>query len=117
MRIASGIFTALFLLSASLQWNDPDPARWIAGYLVAAGLSLAGSFGRVPVVPNAAAALAFAAWFATLAASLPNAPSEAFTSFHMQAASHEEPREAVGLLIAAVWTAALAVTGARRARG
>jgi len=117
MRIASGIFTALFLVSASLQLNDPDPARWIAGYLAAAGLSLAACFGRIPVLPNAVAALVFGAWFATLAGTLPNAPSAAFTSFHMQAASHEEPREAVGLLIAAGWTAALAVVGARRGRG
>ncbi len=114
MRVASAVFCAVFLLAVAVQWNDPDPLVWMVGYGLAAGLSLAAFFGRFPVLPNALAAIAFALWFLSLAGTLPGAPSEAFTSFRMQAAGHEEPREAVGLLLCAVWTALLAVHGARR---
>lgn len=36
MKIFNLFLTALFLLSAALQWNDPDPFFWIAIYLCAA---------------------------------------------------------------------------------
>ncbi len=113
MRIASAVFVAIFLLSAAVQWNDPDPLVWIAGYLVAAGLSLAAFFGRIPILPNAVAAIVFGLWFLSLAGTIPGAPSEAFTSFEMRAPGHEEPREAVGLLICAAWTGFLAIRGSR----
>jgi len=116
MRIASGLFVAVFLLSAAVQWNDPDPLVWIAGYLVAAGLSLAAFFGRISGSANAVAAIGFALWFLSLAGSIPGAPTEAFTSFEMRAPDHEEPREAVGLLVCAGWTGLLAIQGFRRRR-
>lgn len=116
MRVVAGSFAALFLLAVAVQWNDPDPLPWMLGYGLAAGLSVATCFGRIPVALNALAAVAFVAWFATLAGSLPGAPSAAFTSFEMQAASHEEPREAVGLLLAAAWTGLQSLVGWRRGR-
>lgn len=36
MKIFNLFLTALFLLSAALQWNDPDPFFWISIYLSAA---------------------------------------------------------------------------------
>lgn len=33
-----GLFTALFLYGAYLQFNDPDPLMWIGIYAIAAGL-------------------------------------------------------------------------------
>jgi hypothetical protein len=36
MRIVFGCLAALFVFAASLQYNDPDPARWMAIYLAAA---------------------------------------------------------------------------------
>ena len=115
MRVAAGIFAAVFLLGAAVQWNDPDPFVWIAGYLAAAGLSLAACLGRRWRVACGVAAGVYGLWFLTLASSLPDAPEEAFTSFRMQSTSHEEPREAVGLALMAVWNGALAVwAGAAR---
>lgn len=116
MRWLDGFFALLFLLAVMVQWNDPDPAVWMAGYGVAAGLSIAACFYRLPVLPNLLAGLGFTLWFLTLASSLPGAPLAAFTSIKMTAASHEEPREAVGLLLAAGWTFALAVRGLRSRR-
>jgi hypothetical protein len=111
MRAISAVFAGLFLLSVAVQWNDPDPLAWMAGYGAAAALSVAALLGHLPVLPNALAAVGFTLWFATIAATLSGAPTEAFTSFHMRAASHEEPREAIGLLICALWTAFLAIRG------
>jgi len=116
VRIASALFVAVFLLSAAVQWNDPDPLVWITGYLVAAGLSLAACLGRIPVLPNAVAAVGFGLWFLSLAGTIPGAPSEAFTSLEMRAAGHEQPREAVGLLICAGWTGLLAIRGSRQSK-
>ena len=36
MRILNPIMAALFLLSAAVQFNDPDPIQWIAIYTTAA---------------------------------------------------------------------------------
>ncbi|MBY0398853.1 transmembrane 220 family protein [Myxococcota bacterium] len=116
MRWLDWSFSFLFLLAVAVQYNDPDPLVWMAGYAVAAGLSLAACFGRLPVVPNLLAGIGFTLGFLSLAATLPGAPLEAFTSFEMTAASHEEPREAVGLLLAAGWTFGLAARGRRRGR-
>ena len=113
MRVASAVFCAVFLLAVAVQWNDPDPLVWMLGYGLAALLSLAAFFGRFPVLPNALAAAGFAVWFLALAGTLPSAPLEAFTSFRMQTAAHEQPREAVGLLLCCAWTAFLAMRGAR----
>jgi len=113
MRIASGILAVVFVLSAVVQWNDPDPLLWMAGYLVAAMLSGAAAMGRVPFLPNAVAAGLFTLGFLWLAPTLFGAEQEAFTSFRMRAESHEEPREAVGLAIAAGWCATLAIRGWR----
>lgn len=38
MKIFNLIFTILFLISAGLQYNDPDPYVWIPLYLLAAFL-------------------------------------------------------------------------------
>lgn len=113
MRGASALFCAVFLLAVAVQWNDPDPLVWMLGYGLAAALSLAACFGRIPLLPNALAAAGFAVWFLALAGTLPGAPSEAFTSFRMQQAAHEEPREAVGLLLCFAWTSFLAWRGWR----
>jgi hypothetical protein len=113
MRGASIVLAVVFVVAAGVQLNDPDPLRWIVGYLVAAALSVMAAMGRARWQPNALAALAFGLWFLTLAPTLWTAESAAFTSFQMKAERHEEPREAVGLALCTVWCAALAVWAAR----
>lgn len=113
MKGWAAFFAVLFALAAAVQWNDPDPALWILGYLAVSALSVAAFTGRRLLIPNGVAALVFTVWFATLAPSLIGAPEEAFTSFKMKAAPHEEPREAVGLGLAAAWCGVLAVWSRR----
>jgi len=114
MRILSGVMSALFLYAAVVQWNDPDPILWTVGYLVACGLSAAAAAGRTLWIPSLVAASLFLVWFLTLAPSLIGADAAAFQSLEMKAASHEEPREAIGLLLCAAWTAYLAWRGRPR---
>jgi len=114
MKWAAGFFSALFAVAAAVQWNDPDPLFWILGYGAASVLSALAAAGRVSVLPNAIAAIVFLLWFASLAPSLVAAPNEAFMSFEMRERSHEEPREAVGLVLCAVWSGVLVVWSRRR---
>ncbi len=116
MRAIAAAMSALFALSAAVQWNDPDPVSWIAIYLVAAGLAALAATGRLPLAPNAVAFVVFLVLAGIWAPSLANARREAFSSFAMQAASDEEPREFVGLALCTVWTGVQTLLAAR-ARG
>jgi hypothetical protein len=98
-RIVAGIFCAIFLLSAAVQYNDPDPWIWIAGYLFPAALACAAVFGRArdcfwPAAAGAGLYAAAGAWI------FPGWISEWF--------GDEVFREAGGLWIATVWLALLA---------
>ncbi len=105
LRIAAGVMSAIFVLSAGVQWNDPDPVGWIALYGSAAVLAALAASGRLPWIPN----LAMLALSATLTAawvpSLFGARPEAFQSFEMQADEDEAPREAGGLALVTLWSA------------
>jgi hypothetical protein len=46
MKIFNFLLAALFLVSAGLQFNDPDPWRWAAMYLFCAGVCLFAAFGK-----------------------------------------------------------------------
>jgi hypothetical protein len=105
LRIAAGVMTALFLVSAAVQWNDPDPLYWIAIYGAAAILAARAAQGQLPLVPNAVALLAFAALAARALPDLLAAREQAFTHWHMLSASDEVAREAGGLTICALWSA------------
>ena len=50
MRILAIIFTICFVLSAAVQYNDPDPAIWIALYLIAAVVSALFLKGSLPSI-------------------------------------------------------------------
>lgn len=50
MKIINGFFALLFILSAALQYNDPDPYVWIPIYLTGAYLCIQAIRGRYPRV-------------------------------------------------------------------
>jgi hypothetical protein len=106
---------AVFLLSALVQINDPDPLPWIAVYGAAAalcGVALLGRGGRLAPV---------ALLLVSLAAAAPLAPrvvgrarvADVVGSMEATNPLVEETREMLGLLIIATWMASLAW----RARG
>ena len=117
MTILNYVMTACFLLSLAVQYNDPDPARWMAIYgaaAVACGLYL----GRRYYWPLfAAVGLVALSWAALLAPHVIGKVSiaELFESVQMKDARVEEARETVGLLIVAAWMMVLTLSSIRRA--
>lgn len=118
-RIARGLdilMTVLFAVAVVVQFNDPDPARWVLIYGVAGALSLAAAIRRpVPAAVYAVVALAAVAWAIAIVLGGPglNAYEHMMDSWKMAAQPAEEARESSGLVIVAIWMAALYV----RARG
>jgi len=113
---ANVVMLLLFVSSALLQLNDPDPFAWTAVYAAAAiicGLELT---GRLRAVYPALLALTALAWAATIAPRvLGKVPfRDMFAEFEMGDLGIEESREMYGLVIVAAWMAVLALRKPRR---
>jgi hypothetical protein len=107
----------LFAFAAALQYNDPDPLRWMAMHglaMLACGLALAGRLRRL--LP-ALVGLGALVWAGTIAPSVVGRVSlgELFQSYGMLSTAVEEGREMGGLLIVAAWMAVLTLVGRVRA--
>jgi len=118
VRFLDLTMSLLFAFAAAVQFNDPDPIRWIAIYGAACALSLLVCFNRrvVPVVLVAVFAVAIG-WAATIAFGGPAASEyrHMFDAWEMKSPSVEEAREASGLLIVAAWMMVLFVRARRSA--
>jgi len=105
--LLSWLLAALFVISAGLQYNDPDPWRWIALYLVAA---LASAALPLPSTRAWARPLALvvavgaAAWAAVLVTGIWGKVglSDVWLKMSEKGGAVEEEREAGGLLIVAI---------------
>jgi hypothetical protein len=107
---------ALLLLSfAAVQYNDPDPARWMAIYGAGALVSALAAFrpraAWLPAAAVAAVALAWAVYWCSGVIGRHVDMAEVFAVTRMIDASVEETRETLGLLIVAAWMAVVAVRG------
>jgi hypothetical protein len=112
---------AVLLLSfAAVQYNDPDPARWMALYGAGALVSALAAFRRraawLPAAAVGAVALAWAAWWCYGVIGRQVDVGEVLAVTRMIDAGVEETRETLGLLIVAIWMAVIAVHGRRVAR-
>ncbi len=117
MIIASlnGLFLVAYLLSAAVQYNDPDTLPWIAIYLAAALMCLARFTGHQPVWLPATLLVISLAWAGFL---LPEvfgqvSPQEVVESLSMRTREVEDAREIGGLLLVATWAAMLTALGFR----
>jgi hypothetical protein len=108
----------LFGLAAALQYNDPDPLRWMAIYGLAGLACLLALTGRLSRLPPVLVGLAALGWALTLAPGVVGRVSlgELFESYAMKSSPVEEAREMGGLLLVAAWMAVLAVRGASPTR-
>jgi hypothetical protein len=115
-RILHGVFAALFLFGAVVQYNDPDPLRWMLIYLAAATACVLAAMRRLPVALPAMVALVALVWAVTLAPGVLGAvePGELVGAWEMKDARIEVGREMYGLLIIAVWMVLTVVTELRR---
>lgn len=109
VKILNRIFLLAFLLSAAVQFNDPDLFYWMAIYLAAALLCVRQLFKPVPVKFSAALLLISLIWIALLLPNVMNAVSWAdiFDSLTMKTTAVEEVREIGGLVLIAIWSGIL----------
>ncbi len=108
-RAISALALVVFLFSAAVQINDPDPAIWLAVYGYTAGLAAVSLRGQVPIAVAVGSSLVFAAGAATRLSALTGATATSFDAWAMGSESDEEAREAVGLLLCCMWCVWLAV--------
>jgi hypothetical protein len=114
--IANVVMLIAFVFGVAVQYNDPDPARWMMIYGAAAlacGLYLAGQ--RVWIAPAMVFAIALI-WAATLApAALGKVGfGELFEAFEMKDERVEIGREFGGLMIIAAWMLVLTIAVRRK---
>jgi hypothetical protein len=109
-RIASGVMALLFLLATAVQYNDPDPLRWMAIYGVAGFFSLQAARGRLasPWGPAIVGLIALG-WAVFTGRTVIGRVSlgEVFESVGMKTEPIEVARETLGLLIVTFWMAVL----------
>ena len=120
MLLAHYFFAALFLFAAAVQYNDPDPARWMAIYGAAAAVAFLATrrlaaAPRFWIAPAMVAAIALL-WSAGIFLGLrdPLTPWRMFDQWEMKDVAVEETRETFGLLIVAAW---MLVTCVSRSKG
>ena len=103
------LMVILFLLSASVQFNDPDPIVWILLYVSAAAFSIAHFFGKLPRFLPLAFALFALLWALPLVPTFwGQAPlAEVFGRVQMKTEAVEVAREFGGLMIVSAWMLAL----------
>jgi Transmembrane family 220, helix len=115
-RIVNAVMALVFLMAVVVQYNDPDPLRWIAIYGAAFVVSLLVWQRRRmhPAAPWFVAAMALV-WSLSIMLGGPGGPNylHMFDAWEMRSANVEQAREATGLLIVAAWMAILAVRGTR----
>ena len=116
-RAADAVMMLLFLFGASVQFNDPDPVRWIAIYTLAGVACLLSLLRRLHWVFPALLALVAIAWAATLSPHvLGRVPfGDMFGAWEMKNVDVEESREMYGLLIIALYMVVVTIRR-RRAR-
>jgi hypothetical protein len=117
MKIANLVMLVAFVFGVIVQYNDPDPLRWMAIYAAAAaacGFYAAGR--RQWIVPALVLAVA-TIWAATLApAALGKVGfGELFEAFEMKDKRVEIGREFGGLAIIAAWMLVLTLSSFRKA--
>lgn len=116
--VANVIAAAMFAASVAVQINDPDPLPWMATYGGAAIIALLECTRRVRPVFPALLSLTALGWAATLAPRVIGVVpfAEMFGGFEMKNVGVEESREMYGLLLVALWMAAVAIAAGRRGK-
>lgn len=97
-KFLGSIFAILFLITAGLQYNDPDSLLWIAIYLMATLVTLGYIFNKVSfMIPAIAGVVGIIGFYYLMPEKF-----EGFTIGQGDIKNIEEAREAFGLLITAI---------------
>jgi hypothetical protein len=107
---ANGVMLLMFLLSVAVQYNDPDPIRWMSVYGAAAVACVLEIRRKTPLwLPLVLALVAFI-WALSIGyVSHNDAVAAMFAQWEMKNIHVEETREMYGLTIVWVWMLAVAV--------
>ena len=115
-RIVNALMALVFLMAVVVQYNDPDPLRWMAIYGAACVVSVMAMLQRRvrPAVPLIIGAVALA-WSVSIIFGGPGGANylHMFDAWEMQSVNVEQAREATGLLIVMAWMVVLALRGKR----
>lgn len=116
LRVLNLLLALGFAAAAVVQWNDPDPLRWMALYGGAAVACLVWRRVRRGWLVAAVVGAVAAAWSVAIAVGLERLASvdELFSSMPMKGGPIEESREALGLGIVAAWMAVLVIVEKKR---
>lgn len=116
--IANVVMLLAFAFSVVVQVNDPDPWSWILIYAAALMICAAELGRRTRPASAAIVGVAALAWAATIAPRVIGRVRflDMFEEFEMRGVGIEESREMYGLLIIALWMAAVVVAAWRRRR-
>jgi len=103
-----------FALSAVVQYNDPDPIRWILVYVAAAAACATGGRGTGFWLAAVVGAVALV-WSLSLAPGVVGHArlADAFARMEVHRPIVEETREMLGLALVAAWMVVLVVRGRR----
>ena len=117
MRVANVLMTGLFALAVAVQYNDPDPVRWMTIYGLAGVACVLAYRDRLHWGLPVATGIVALIWAGTIAPRVIGKVSigEMFQSWEMISPLVEEEREMGGLLIVAFWMAVL-LLASRRSR-
>ena len=116
-RVFCAVMAGVFVLSAAVQWNDPDPLLWIAFYgfaTLTAFAALAGA--RALRTLEIGLAIIALGTVVALTPALREARLEAVTSIEMKSSEDEEVRELGGAAIVLVFAATMRFRRWRTAR-
>lgn len=115
-RTLDAVFALLFAIAVVVQFNDPDPLKWVLIHAAAAWASLLSALGRVTRLLPLAVAAAALLWAAMIVPRVVGQVpfGDMFADWEMQNAGVEESREMYGLLLIALWMSVVAMR-ARRA--
>ena len=115
-KILNGLMAAAFLFSVAVQYNDPDPLRWMAIYGAAAVVCVLAVAGRWRWLAPAIVGLVALGWAMTLMRDVIGKVhfGELFEAFEMKDERVEVAREMGGLLIVAFWMAVVTAVSLRR---
>lgn len=118
-RTLDAIFALLFVVAVIVQFNDPDPLRWVLIYAAAAWASFLAAAGRPSRALASAVAAASLLWAATIVPRVVGKVpfGDMFGAWEMKNVGIEESREMYGLLLIALWMATIAMRGRRPATG
>ena len=109
MKLLNGLFFCAYILSALVQYNDPDSLPWVVVYLAAACMCVAQYRRNLPRWLPLILLFTSLVWIATLVPSLYGnvSWSDIFESVSMKTKAVEEAREIGGLAFVALWAAVL----------